>query len=75
MSFYRYCQRYEEEKERRGSLSFSGRLTFKLYRTLSQMGNHYRVFIVLQFADKSQMLLDTVVVVAFNVATFAVKIF
>lgn len=60
------------------SLSFNGRLTFKLYRTLSQMGNHYRVFIVLQFADKSQMLLDTVVavvVVAFNVATFAVKIF
>lgn len=61
-------------------LSFSGRLTLKLYRTLSQMGNHYRVFIVLQFADKSQMLLDAVVavdivVVAFNVATFAVKIF
>lgn len=63
-----------------GSLSFSGRLTLKLYRTLSQMGNHYRVFIVLQFADKSQMLLDAIVVVAvvvvvFNVATFAVKIF
>lgn len=58
-----------------GLLSFSGRLTLKLYRTLSQMGNHYRVFIVLQFADKSQMLLDAIVVVAFNVATFAVKIF
>jgi len=40
------------------------------------MGNHYRVFIVLQFADKTTTAAQIrVFCFCFNVTTFAVKIF
>jgi len=41
------------------------------------MGNHYRVFIVLQFADKQQQQKSEhcFCCFCFNVTTFAVKIF